>query len=241
MEDYCKKSDFPCFSQLCTGDKQKWVDLLRQKTPAAVFLFMMNNSDKRNCYEGGGSKIASELRMRKQNVLTSIKLLNEQGYIRTEIINGKTYHWLCPDLVWRSTPKDRKLCGFIENIEKRPIYSFNNFVQIHFTLRMRALFLDCLIENATAYILYTYLIIIMDDKTRNIEMKLSGIADALNISEKTASRCIKYLADKDFIQIYKRSQSFGFTVNEDLARKTNNMPFVTQTKILLGQERRDLQ
>jgi len=241
--EYIKKSDFSHFLQTCTGGKtkQRWLDLLRQKTEAAVFLYMVLDMDKTNKFIGTGTEIASELKMRKQNVLEAIKALNAQGYIRTDYdkITKKTIHWIDPSLVWRSTPNDRKVCGFIDEPKKRPIYSFNNFVQSCFTRNVKAKYLECLIENPMAYILFQFINITMD-YNRNLEVSRKDIADALNVSEKTISRCLSYLVNNDFIYAFKRGKALGFTVDEYLSSRTNN-PTDNKSGIILGVERRNLQ
>lgn len=221
MDDLKNKSDFRCFLQINLNYLLKFIELIKNPVACRVFLFLVFRSDKHNFYDGGPSKLVTDLRIDRMKATTAIKYLNEHGFIRTEKIGNKTVQWINPALIWKTKPEERKLCGFIEDKQNRPIYSFNNFIQLNYKLVMRDMYVTCLIENYRAFNLLFYLLIHMNYR-REVEVTKEKISEQTGISVKAVYNYSKYLQDKGYFRIYNVRGVNGYEIYSDIACRGNS-------------------
>lgn len=199
----------------------KLYKLCKEHTASRVFWFIYLNSDRNNCFTGGNKVIADALHANKKNISQAIQYLNDNGFIRTEKFNGcVSLQWVNPDIIWRTKPENRKLCGFIEDKKDRAIYSFNNFIQINFNRILRVIFNDILLEEPKAFDLFIYVLLHMD-YNREYAASKTELANALDSSQTSIWRYSKILMEKGIFRIYEAEKSNGYQIFDTIASRDN--------------------
>lgn len=76
----------------------------------------------------------------------------------------------------------------------------------------------CIDENPRALELFLFMLEHMDSQN-TLTCPYKVFQEELGISDRTVSRCIKYLRDNNFLQIYRDSVNNVYVINKDLVCK----------------------